>query len=365
MTPRPFQSNGKLRRLNAWLPLALALIILACAQPPPAALQAEPVPGAFLPAVSRPLPLGGWQFVASVGAPTARHENGYVNLDGRFYLVGGRGVKAVELFDPADATWRVARPTPVEMHHFQAVTVGAHIYVVGAYTGPFPFEQTINHIWIYDPATDIWSQGPAIDRPRGSAAAVVHDGAIYLVGGIIGGHGPHADAVPWLDAFDLATQTWTRLPDAPHARDHFHAAVLDGKLYAAGGRDTGTDNFADNTISPVDVYDFATGTWQTLPSPTGDILTQRAGAAVAVVAGELVVVGGEGFGVAWPTTEALDPVSAEWRPLAPLNQARHGTQIAACGDTLYIVAGSGAQGGAPELTTQEIFFYQAAQPCTP
>ena len=47
---------------------------------------------------------------------------------------------------------------------------------------------------------------------------------------------------PWFDVYDPATETWTQLPNMPRARDHFHAAVVDGKFYAIGGRQTSDIN---------------------------------------------------------------------------------------------------------------------------
>lgn len=321
----------------------------------------------FLPLVTTPRSTGAWQPVVAANNPNSRHENGYLYTDGHFYLLGGRGIKPVDVYDPVANVWQGVTPPPIELHHFQAVVYDGLIYVIGAMTGGFPYEDTVPVVYMFDPTTNEWQSGKPIrpDRNRGSAGAALYDGKIYLVGGVIGGHGPHATTVNWFDEFDLATGQWQVLPDAPHGRDHFHAVVAGDRLYAVGGRITGSDNFADNTVAPVDVYDFTLGNWQTLPSPGGDLPTQRAGTAAALLDDEIVVVGGEGFGQAWATTEALDVNTHQWRTLAPLLQARHGTQIATCNDGLYIVAGSGAQGGAPELFTQERFFFGDAQPCTP
>ena len=49
----------------------------------------------------------------------------------------------------------------------------------------------------------------------------------------------HTDGhVAWFDAFDPATGEWTRLPDAPRPRDHFQAAIVDGRLLARTGATT-------------------------------------------------------------------------------------------------------------------------------
>lgn len=40
----------------------------------------------------------------------------------------------------------------------------------------------------------------------------------------------------WFDQYDPVTGKWTVLPDAPHARDHAQAAIVDDKLYMLAGR---------------------------------------------------------------------------------------------------------------------------------
>jgi N-acetylneuraminic acid mutarotase len=330
-------------------------------------VSAESEDSVYLPLTVTSRPIGRWESVVAANIPNRRHENGYIQLGGKFYLLGGRSIKNVDIYDPVSNAWRGTTPPPIELHHFQAVTYDGLIYVIGAWTGPFPYEVNVSWVYTFDPLTEQWQPGHAIpgDRNRGSAGAVVYNDKIYLVGGVVGGHGDHATTVNWVDEYDPATGQWRELPDAPHARDHFHAVVADDKLYALGGRNSGSDNFADNTVPEVDVFDFATETWITLDSPNGDVPTQRAGTSAVLLGDEILLVGGEGFGQAWHETEALNINTHTWRTLGPLLEARHGTQIATCNDGLYIVAGSGAQGGAPELYTQERFFFGDTQPCLP
>lgn len=298
---------------------------------------------------------GVWEEVPNANEPTARHESAFVKLGDAFYLLGGRGIKPIEIYDPETGRWRQGAAPPFQMHHFQAVPYGGKIYVVGAWTEGFPREKGLSHVWTYDPEADAWEQGREIpvSRRRGAAGAAVYDGKIYVAGGNAGGHGPHATAVGWLDVFDPETGAWASLPPAPHGRDHFQAAVVGDRLYLAGGRDSGLENFADSTVAPVDVYDFRTRRWHTLED--APIPTERAGTTAVPVGDEIVVIGGEGFGQAWDATEALDTRTGTWRRLAPLNRPRHGTQALVHDGKIYIVAGAGAQGGSPELTNMEAY----------
>lgn len=295
-----------------------------------------------------------WEKLACSGQPHARHEAGFVPCHDHLYLLGGRRVQPVDVFDPQHAAWRTAPPPPLEIHHFQAVTWRGLIYLPGAMTGPYPRERGLDHIPIFDPVREVWSRGPAVpeDRRRGAAGAVVVDDDLYLIGGIVDGH--RGGYVAWLDRVDLRTGEWTRLSDAPHARDHFQAALLDGKLYAAGGRTTSqaTGQVFELTVAPVDVFDLADQTWSTLPEP---LPTPRAGNATVAVAGRLLVVGGESGAQrqAHDEVEAYDPASGQWLALPPLARGRHGTAVAVHAGRLYIASGSGNRGGGPELTSIE------------
>lgn len=297
---------------------------------------------------------GSWTTIETEGEPTARHENAFVEFDGKFYLIGGRGERPVDIYDPAANSWSEGAAAPMEIHHFQAVAHGGKIYVVGAWTGGFPDERGIENVLIYDPAQDSWSTGPEIpkDRRRGGAGVVTYGDQIYVVAGNRGGHGPHATAVDWFDRFDPSSGAWETLAPAPNGRDHFHAAVLGDKLYAVGGRDSGVEGFIDSTLAAVDVYDFSAGQWSTLDAP---LRTERAGSTTVPVGEHIVITGGEGFGRTWGETEALNTRTGEWTLVGRLNQPRHGTQAIVYDGRIWIAAGAGDQGGGPELTSMEAF----------
>lgn len=302
-------------------------------------------------------PSGKWTILSSSGEPMERHENAYAKIDNKFYLIGGRGERPVEIYDPANNSWSKGATPPLSMHHFQAVSHNGRIYVMGAFTGGFPDEKPIPNIYIYDPDTDTWTKGAKIpeDRRRGAAGAVVYNDKIYLIGGIRNGH---IDGhVRWLDAFDPQTGEWQKLPDAPRQRDHFQAAIVDGKLYAVAGRRTSyaTKQSFELTIPEVDVYDFSTGKWSILP-PSGNLPTERAGTTAITVGDKLIVIGGESGSqeAAHSEAEIYNPDTGKWEALAPLNVGRHGTQAIVYEGRVYIAAGSRTR-GATEINSQEVF----------
>ena len=302
---------------------------------------------------------GTWQTIMpSSGGFTQREENAFIDAGDKFYLMGGRGISAIQAYDPATNSWTNRAAPPVELNHFQALTIGGLVYAPGAFTGAFPHETAVAQLYMYNPMRDKWLTGTTIPaaRRRGSAGAVAYKNKIYLVCGIKDGH--YAGWVKWFDEYDPATNTWKALPDAPRARDHFHAVVINDKLYVAGGRRSSdsTGEVWNLTIPEVDVYDFSIGQWSTLPAGS-NIPTPRAGAATQVLGNELIVIGGES---AQPTahieTEALNVQTNTWRRVADMQQKRHGTQAIKSNNGLYIAAGAGMKGGDSLLNSMEAFY---------
>ncbi|GGK94259.1 hypothetical protein Sme01_56970 [Sphaerisporangium melleum] len=111
------------------------------------------------------------------------------------------------------------------------------------------------------------------------SAAAAYEGQVYVVGG--------ASATANLATayvFDPPTNVWTRLADMPAALEKPQATFVGGILYVFGGWDS-----AGNPSAKVYAYDPVTGAWTTRaavnPQP-------RAAAGVAVVNGQIYLVGG-------------------------------------------------------------------------
>lgn len=299
-----------------------------------------------------------WHTLKADRKATERHENALVRAGDKFILLGGRGMKPIDIYDTQTKEWTEGAQPPFEIHHIQAVELDGLVYVVGAMTGGWPYETPLSHILIYDPVIDTWATGPEIPehRRRGAAGTVVYNEKIYVVCGIINGH--TSGWVNWLDEFDPKTNQWKELQNAPRARDHLHAAVVDDKLVVAGGRRSGYGGGGfETTLKKTNIYNFETREWIELPSPQGDIPTERAGIATAVHQGKVLIIGGESGSQqsAHNEVEALDLSTGTWTKLPPLQRGRHGTQAIYFDDMIVTGAGSGNRGGGPELNSFEIF----------
>ncbi|UBZ06270.1 putative Ig domain-containing protein [Salegentibacter mishustinae] len=288
---------------------------------------------------------------------TARHECSFVQAGDKFYLLGGReNAKTVDIYDYSSNTWTsLSGSLPFEFNHFQAVEYQGLIWVIGAFgDNGFPTEVPEEFIWIFNPATKEWIKGPEIpsERQRGSAGLVVYNDKFYIVGGNSDGH--NGGAVAWFDEFDPATGSWTPLVNAPRARDHFHAALVGDNLYAIGGRLSGGNGGTFKPVIPeVDVYNFSTATWSTLPS-NKNLPTPRAAASVVNYDEKLLVIGGEvdneivygeNISGALKITEEYDPITGSWERMENLNYERHGTQAIVSGMGVFTLSGSPKLGG--------------------
>ncbi len=294
-----------------------------------------------------------WRLLSNGGTePDARHEAGAVALNGRIYLLGGRGKRAVNEYNPNTERWKNLGTPSQEMHHFQPVVYRNKIWVVGAMTCCFPREDVLPRIQVFDPATKKWSQGPRIpaNRLRGSAGAVIYKGKLYVVGGTTNGH--DGGDVKWFDVYDPETDSWNSLPDAPTSRDHASAIVVDDKLIFAGGRQTDHPRTFANLVKQTDVYDFKTGRW----TKSANIPTPRAGATTVGFGDEVIVAGGETerAGAAEKTVQAYNSNTGRWRTLPSLKEGRHSGGAAVLDGIMHVISGNGTRGGGDEVSTHEV-----------
>ena len=292
-----------------------------------------------------------WSTLTTQGMPTARAEGALAAAGGKLFTLGARGVRPMNAFDPVGNQWSEVAQPPVEMHHIQAVVLESDIWVVGAFQGNYPGETSLDKAYRYDVTGNAWHEGPALSRARGSNAAVAYNGKLYMVCGSTGGHTGGFQA--WFDELDPKTGNWKQLADAPHARDHVQGAVVGTKLYIAGGRQTETGHDVDRPVPDVDVYDFVTGMWSTLPAK---LPTPRSDAASVAVGDWVLFIGGEGARPeAFNEVEGLNTLDGTFSTFDTLVQARHSTGAAWLDGKLYSAQGAGAGGGGPELTSIEVW----------
>ena len=334
------------------------------AAPPPPPDRSTPVESGELretwnDRVSQGPPVGatpefdGWTMGATM--PLPRSEHAVAEFGGRIWVLGGYPPgrlpsDLVQVYDPATSRWSLGPKLPQPIHHTHVAAVGDRIYVLGgeiegASTGK-P-EVFVANVWMHDPKVGGWVARSAMPTPRGGGGKAVIDGKIYIAGG----RPPGGSA---FEVYDPATDKWEKLPDLPTQRNHLAMVALNGKIIVAGGR-TGPGAMAER-VDTVEIYDPKTRRWTKgapLPAPRGGITG-------AAHAGCMFVFGGEGerthvLGLT-PNTYAYDPRADRWTRLADLPIAVHGLKgSAVIGGRIFLPGGGITLGGNSGTNAMQVY----------
>lgn len=178
-----------------------------------------------------------------------------------------------------------------------------------------------------------WTTRLADPVPREYAASAVLNGKVYVMGGqrTDSGFIP-GPATNLVEVYDPANNSWSGTTPMPTARMGLVAAVLNGKIYAIGGR---TDGYSISAVGTVEVFDPVTQLWTTgNPMPT-----PRYFAAAAVAGSEILIAGGEFEINVLPTLEAYNPLTNQWRNRSAMPTARSQLAMAEANGRLYAVGG--------------------------
>lgn len=279
-----------------------------------------------------------WSVAA--GVPTVRSEIAVAYLDGRVYVAGGIGrlgtSDAFEALDPATGAWTALAPLPAPAHHLGIAALEGRIYIAGGY-GDLRFRANRSKAWAYDPKTNEWQRIADMPKPRAAHRLVAVAGRLYAVGGV----GPGSTEL-W--AYDPASDRWLGgLAPLPTAREHLAAAAAGGKLYAIAGRWRGRGN-----LTVVEAYDPASNSW----SRVADLPAARGGHTAATLQGRIHVTGGEDLDAGRTFAEhwLYDPATDRWRAAAPMPTARHGLDSAADARHWYVIGGGTGAGYRTLLT---------------
>lgn len=281
-------------RLNLALPLT-ALALLACGEtttPTQPETAGDPAPAALSLAAVRnswtakaPPPYDQYIYGYDLGmAPNSAGQSIVYAFGGTSSDEGGTG-KSVQAYNAATDSW-TGRLSQVGVYSSNGVgKIGNKLYFSGGYLNHEASPDASRQLWAYDYSRDGMIQKANLPIFSAEGVSGVINGKLYVLPGTCNGNGypnPGYCAVEKTRRFyryDPATNTWTARRQAPHFHRSGAAAVLDGKLYVAGG----FNGF--EPVTDLDVYDPVANTWRTLaPIPTGG------GAQGAALSGQFYVV---------------------------------------------------------------------------
>ena len=171
------------------------------------------------------LEASGWREGPPLRQP--RGAGAAVSVDDEIIVVGGvaggRHVEPVEIFD--GNAWRDGASIPSPRDHLGAATDGSFVYAVGGRRGGGHFA-TFDR---YDPRSDRWVELRDMPTHRSGNGAAHVDGKIVS----IGGEGPRI--FPEVEAYDISTHRWSRLPDLAVPVHGVGVAALELTVFALVG----------------------------------------------------------------------------------------------------------------------------------
>lgn len=148
-------------------------------------------------------------------------------------------------------------------------------------------------------------------------------GSIYVVGG-----GKRTKS------FNLATRTWSTLPNMSMRRSFHRAVGLLGKVYAIGGVTVP----GDQTVASVECFNPASNRWEQVEP----MKTERFRHEAAAMKNKIFVVGGlDGQKNSLKSAEVFDPVTDTWSFIASVNYPRRDFGLGVIQDMLFVFAGGG------------------------
>jgi len=211
-----------------------------------------------------------------------------------------------------------------------AVVVRDKVYVMGGVTQN---QEYTNTVCMYDPSEDAWTSFiPSMLSERAFQGVAVLNDCIYAIGGM----DDMEERFRTAEVLDLTiggTQEWRNIASMNTGRDSIGVAVLNGKIYAVGGRTE-----VQHHLSSVESYDPELDVW----SPVADLSVPRAGPGVCVLDGVLYCVGGTTKSDSYSNTvEKYDEASNTWSLVAEMNLPRQWPGVIAHAGRLYVVGGQG------------------------
>ena len=140
---------------------------------------------------------GSWSSAAGMSQGRAGHQYNQVRLnDGRILMTGGVDVPSLlgatnaapisgaEAYNPSSNSWQTVNMPVSRALHSATVLADGRVAVCGGAQGLLTAPVSIADVHLFNPATNSWSNAPALSGARAShTAALLPDGTLALFGG--------------------------------------------------------------------------------------------------------------------------------------------------------------------------------------
>ena len=251
------------------------------------------------------------QWVAAGTLQAARFGPSTTRLpDGKILIAGGSSATVIpnnqlgsaEIYNPATSlsVTTTGSFTPGRFGPVAPLLSNGKVAIVGGGVGGTGTQA----ILIFDPVTQLFTDGPTVAYRFNHAGARLPDGRILYCGGCTGGSPCEGPALDTCEIFDGTTATATGALTQGGSGMHSMITLPTGKVLLVGGTTSGS-----TTRSRAELYDPATGQW----TATGSLTTGRYQAAIGLLGNGRAVIAGGRFGptisgsTAVGTAEIYDP----------------------------------------------------------
>ncbi len=278
---------------------------------------------------------------------TARGGLGVAVVNGKIYAIGGSNndtqLGVTEEYNPVTDTWTTKAPMPTPRSGFAIAVYQNKIYCIGGMTGDSEiFVSGITGITeVYDPATDKWATNSSMPTPRADLCASVVNGTIYCIGGKkYWGVEESYQELNVTEAYNPATDSWTKKSPMPIPVLGCTSAVLDGKIYVTGGSRHFQLGWDLATVGSTQVYDPENDAWSTRASlPIAESYGAAAAPSGVTAPSRLYYVGGSNETHYSSVTYVYYPQLNVWITGASIPTPRVYLALAVVDDILYAIGG--------------------------
>ena len=279
--------------------------------------------------------IGYWVYKAHMSVPRTGAA-AVAGQDGKIYVFGGGNagifLKTAEVYDPSTDSWSPIKSMPFEIEGIAAVALPDGRFLFTGLT-----TSANNVALMYDPATDTYSNAPAIP---GNFLAPPPKLALGNDGNVIAA----ADLAPQIWSYNITGGTWQRLADNALVPSEASLATdSNGIVYATGGN--------DGAITKTQVtYNDHTHVWLNNWPMT---IARKQHTTTFTVDGRLYAIGGTDGTNPIQLVEAFDPATAKWTFASFLNTGRynHATAVDGSG-RIYAIGGNN---GSTNLDSVEVY----------
>jgi N-acetylneuraminic acid mutarotase len=249
-----------------------------------------------------------WSSVAPMNVARVNHSSTLLN-DGRVLVVGGNNengdlLSSSEIYDPQTNTWSFTKNELKDARsaHFAAIMKNGKVIVMGGFG---IVTDTLNTVEVYDPALDEWSSVSSFNTGRYRPSySQLKDGRIMVAGGVY--YTDQGEEIAKsVEIYNPITDAWSMGPAMNDARFGQGSGVLsDGKVVVTGGRSTREIGILKST----EYYDPSENRWFQL----NDSVYPHFFINTLILDHEVFVIGGNSYYGTSSVIEKLDITKGNW-----------------------------------------------------